>query len=60
MDIVLGIVIGLAVLAGVAYFAMRAGDKPIRRSPTGGDALDTTYANSDTLNPNPGHHDGGL
>jgi len=42
MEILLGIVIGVAVLFGVGWFAVRAGDKPIRRSPTGGDALDLT------------------
>jgi len=60
MEILLGIVIGVAVLFGVGWFAVRAGDKPIRRSPTGGDALDLTYVNADIHDHNPGPQDGGL
>ena len=31
MDIVLGLALGVLVLAGVAYFALRAGEKPLRK-----------------------------
>jgi hypothetical protein len=55
MEIALGIVIGVALLIGVAYWALRGGDKPMRRSPTGDNSLDTTYYNADSPGP---HHDG--
>jgi hypothetical protein len=30
MDILLGLVLGVVILAGVAFFALRASDKPMR------------------------------
>jgi hypothetical protein len=32
LEILLGLLLGLATLAGVAFFALRAGDKPMRRN----------------------------
>jgi hypothetical protein len=54
MEIALGIAIGLALLVGVGWYALRGSDKPIRRSPTGDNALDDTYYVS--ADPPEGHH----
>jgi hypothetical protein len=57
MEIALGVVIGVAILIGVAYYAVRGSDRPMRRSPTGDNNLDLTYTNADPPGP---HHDGGF
>lgn len=62
MDIAIGIVVGLILLAGVFFLSIRAGDKPQRRAGDGADFVGTDVSwNSEisgSSQDSPSHHDG--